>query len=172
MRAKAPTSTSTSSTEVSLLEVGRIDKPHGIRGEVVVSLTTDRTERVAAGSTLTAGDRVLVVESSKPLQHRWIVRFAGVDTREDAEALHGAVLRAEPLHDVDDDVLWVHELIGSTVVDAGDGRELGVVESVEANPASDLLVLAGSGALIPSRFVVAHSQGRVEVDLPDGLLDL
>jgi 16S rRNA processing protein RimM len=145
-----------------------------VRGEVVVSLTTDRTERVAVGSTLTtAGDRVLVVTSSQPHQHRWIVRFDGVDTREAADALHGAVLLAPPLEvDDADDVLWVHELIGSTVVDAGDGRELGVVEAVEANPASDLLVLAGTGALVPARFVVSHGDGRVVVDIPDGLLDL
>ena len=173
MRAKARTSPSTSSTEASLLEVGRVDKPHGVRGEVVVSLTTDRTERVAPGSVLRAGERALLITESKPHQHRWIVRFEGVETREDADALHGAILRAEPLESAgDDDVLWVHELIGSVVVDTRDGRELGVVEAVEANPASDLLVLAGSGALIPARFVVSHSAGRVEVDVPAGLLDL
>ena len=157
-----------------LLEVGRVDKPHGVRGEVVISLTTDRTERVAPGSVLHAGGRALVVAASKPHQHRWIVRFEGVDTREDADALHGAVLRAEPLTRDATDVLWVHELIGSTVVDASDGRELGVVEAVEANPASDLLVLAGGGGLIPVRFVVTHDavQRRVIVEVPEGLLDL
>ena len=46
------------------------------------------------------------------------------------------------------------------------------MESVEANPASDLLVLAG-GPLIPLRFVVSTEPGvRVVVDIPDGLLDL
>lgn len=160
-----------------LLEVGRVDKPHGVRGEVVVSLTTDRTERVAPGTVLHAGGRALVITSSKPHQHRWIVRFEGVETREDADALHGAVLCAEPLagtNGEDGDVLWVHELIGATVVDAADGRELGTVEAVEANPASDLLVLAGSGALVPARFVVSHdaAERRVVVDVPDGLLEL
>ena len=49
---------------------------------------------------------------------------------------------------------------------------LGTVVSVEANPASDLLVLDG-GALIPLRFVVGNEPGvRVTVDVPDGLLDL
>jgi len=47
------------------------------------------------------------------------------------------------------------------------------VEAVEANPASDLLVL-DSGALIPVRFVTSHdaAAGVVEVDIPEGLLDL
>ena len=72
---------------------------------------------------------------------------------------------------MDPDALWVHELIGSVVEDQS-GSELGMVESVEANPASDLLVL-DSGALIPLRFVVSSVPGeRVTVDVPDGLLDL
>jgi hypothetical protein len=47
------------------------------------------------------------------------------------------------------------------------------VASVEANPASDLMVLE-SGALIPVRFVTAHDAAArtVDVDIPDGLLDL
>jgi hypothetical protein len=49
---------------------------------------------------------------------------------------------------------------------------LGTVEGVEANPASDLLVLDG-GVLIPLRFVVASEPGvRITVEVPDGLLDL
>jgi len=78
------------------------------------------------------------------------------------------VLSAEPLDD--DDELWVHELIGSAVMNTA-GDRLGMVESVQANPASDLLVL-DSGALIPVVFVLSHDAGAVLVDLPEGLLDL
>jgi 16S rRNA processing protein RimM len=78
------------------------------------------------------------------------------------------VLRAEPIDDPDE--LWVHDLIGATVVDAA-GAELGTVASVEENPAADLLVLGG-GELIPLTFVVDVAPGRVTVDLPEGLLDL
>ncbi len=44
--------------------------------------------------------------------------------------------------------------------------------AVEANPASDLMVLE-SGGLIPVRFVTAHdaAAGTVDVDIPEGLLD-
>ena len=45
-----------------------------------------------------------------------------------------------------------------------------MVEAVEANPASDLLVLDGE-RLVPLRFVVAHAPGVVTVDVPDGLFD-
>ena len=50
------------------------------------------------------------------------------------------------------------------------GRSLGHVTAVEANPASDLLVLEGGG-LVPLRFVVDHGPDRVVVDVPDGLLE-
>lgn len=151
-----------------MLEVGRVVKPHGIAGDVLVELVTDRVERLAPGSVLATDDGALEVESSRPHQHRWIVRFAGVAGRDGAERLRGTVLLAEPLDDPD--TLWVHELIGATVRDVT-GRVLGAVTAVEANPASDLLVLA-SGALVPLRFVVeAVPRETVVVDVPEGLVD-
>lgn len=155
-----------------LLEVGRVVKPHGLRGEVVVALVSNRPERMAAGSVLVATGRPLVVDHARPFEAtgsgRWLVAFEGVGSREAAEPLRGLVLSAHPLDDPD--ALWAHELIGARVVSAG-GEELGTVEAIEANPASDLLVLAGGG-LIPLRFVVDHRDRRVTVDIPPGLLEL
>ena len=72
---------------MTLLEVGRIDKAHGLRGEVVVTLTTDRTDAARTRARCcSAGDRLLVVAESRPHQHRWIVHFEGVTDREEAEA--------------------------------------------------------------------------------------
>ncbi len=153
-----------------LLEVGAVAKPHGLRGDVTVSLVTNREERVAPGSVLTTeSGRDLVVLRSSAHQGRYIVTFEGLRGIDDAEAIRGERLFAPPL--ADPDALWIHELIGSQV-ESTSGEVLGVVESVQANPASDLLVLAG-GAMIPLRFVVGGSQGgRVTVEIPDGLLDL
>jgi 16S rRNA processing protein RimM len=151
-----------------MLEVGRVAKAHGLRGEVIVSLITDRAERVAPGSVLVAGERTLEVEASRPHQKHFIVSFVGVTSREAAEDLKGLVLHAEPLDDPDE--LWVHDLVGSVVVNSA-GDRIGAVESVQANPASDLLVL-DTGALIPVVFVLSHDDGAVLVDLPEGLLDL
>jgi 16S rRNA processing protein RimM len=153
-----------------LLEVGRIVKPHGLRGDVIVSLVTNRDERVAPGSVLSTKDgRELTVARSSPHQGRFIVTFEGLEGIDEAERLRGTELLAPPL--IDPDALWIHDLIGSRVEDTG-GRVLGTVEGVEANPASDLMVLDG-GALIPLRFVVATQPGRcVTVDVPAGLVDL
>ena len=152
----------------SLLEIGRISRPHGLRGEVVVALTTDRIERLSAGSALTTDKGVLVVEASRPHHDRWIVAFEGHATREQADELRGLALRAEPLDDPDE--LWVHELVGADVVTV-DGEDVGRCTGVLANPASDLLELS-SGALVPVVFVVDRAPGRVTVDPPNGLFDL
>lgn len=155
-----------------LLEVGRIVKPHGLQGEVVVALVTNRRERVAPGSVLVAVDRTLVVRNARSFEAtgdgRWIVRFDGVGDRAGADALRGMVLRAAALDDPQ--ALWTHELIGASVINSA-GEVLGRVSAIESNPASDLMVLEGGG-LIPLRFVTAHQAGRVTVEIPAGLLDL
>jgi len=150
------------------LEVGRIGRPHGLRGEVTVVLITDRAERTEPGAVLYAGERRLVVEAARTHANRMVVRFAGVEDRDAAEALRGRVLSADPLvgHD---DVLWVHEVVGAEVHDVK-GTRLGIVTAVDANPAHDLLVL-DDGALVPVVFVVEHAPGRVVVDTPAGLLE-
>lgn len=152
-----------------LLEVGRITKAHGLAGQVLVALSSDRTSRLDPGSVLSTGRGALTVVSASRHQDRWIVKFAEIDGRDAAETWRGTVLEAEPLED-DGDALWVHELVGAVVV-LLDGTEVGTVSAVEANPASDLLVL-DSGALVPVVFVVDHEPGRVTVDPPEGLFDL
>jgi 16S rRNA processing protein RimM len=151
----------------SKLEVGVIGRPHALAGSVVVHLVTDQLERVAPGATFETDAGLLTVRSSRPLKGRFVVGFEGYDTVASAETLRGTVLWSEPLDK--EGTLWVDELIGATVRDV-DGAILGTVAGVEANPASDLLVL-DSGALIPMRFVVGALIGdTVTVEVPDGLL--
>jgi 16S rRNA processing protein RimM len=152
------------------LEVGRIGRAHGLRGDVVVTPVTNIPERFAAGSTLWVDDRPYVIVSSRPNQHRFVVRFEGVDDREGADGLRGKLVEAEPLAEPPEGELWVHELIGSEVRDRA-GESVGRVVAVEANPAHDLLVLDG-GALVPMVFVVSSESGVVVIDPPEGLFDL
>ncbi|MGH9104546.1 MAG: ribosome maturation factor RimM [Acidimicrobiales bacterium] len=155
-----------------LLEIGYMGRPHGLDGGVVVQLVTTVPGRLAPGSALECAGSRLVVDSAQllpgarsPKGTHWLVHFGGITTRDQAESLRGHPLRAEALERAQG--LWVHELIGAQVVDtAGEGH--GTVTAVEANPASDLLVLDG-GALVPLHFVVEAVPGRVTVDGPEGL---
>lgn len=152
-----------------MLEVGRINRPHGVRGDVLVSLTTNRAERLKTGAVLASEDREFVVRDSRLHKGGWIVAFEGVSDRSAAEAVSGTVLYAEPINDPDE--LWVHELIGAVVVDQHEISR-GTVVRVLENPASDLLELE-SGALVPVRFVTdLLPTERITVDVPDGIFDL
>lgn len=182
-------------TEHVMLQVGDVVKPHGLRGEVVVHLVTNRLERVAPGTRLVCirpsararsaarppisdAEPVaalaeppfpseLEILESRPHQGRHLVKFQGISTLEQAEALRGAVLEAEPIEDPE--AFFVHELIGCEVVDVA-GQRRGSVTAVEANPASDLLVL-DDRHYVPLRFVVERLPGRLVIDPPDGLFD-
>jgi 16S rRNA processing protein RimM len=156
-------------SETPRLEVGRIGRAHGLRGEVSVTLTSDRVERLTAGSVLFVEGRAVVVAGARPHAGRWLVCFEGIDDRSAAEALLGLTISGEVLPSEADE-LWVHELIGADVRDRA-GRDLGQVLSVEANPASDLLVLDGD-VLVPMTFVVERGPGFVVIDPPEGLLDV
>lgn len=151
------------------LEVGRIAKPHGLAGEVVVDLITTRTSRLAPGAVLAVEDGALTVVASRRYGRRWLVVFEGVSTREAADALRGKVLSAEVMEEQDPEAIWVHEIVGAVVVDTA-GCALGTAVAVVANPASDLIEL-DSGGLIPLSFVTGKGSGQIVVDPPPGLLD-
>lgn len=155
------------------LEVGRILKAHGLRGQVVVHLWSDRRERLSPGADLETERGPLTVIAAHPHQDRFLVTFEGITDRTQADAWRGVVLSAPRLDDddeEDDDVIWIDDLYGATVVDA-QGVTRGVVVEVEANPASDLMVL-DTGALVPLTFVTAvRANELVEVDTPEGLFE-
>lgn len=133
-------------------------------------MTTNRAQgRLVPGFVLSSNAGPMEVTASRPHQGRWIVSFVGVTDRNSAETIRGRTLVAEALDEVDDGTLWVHDLIGSEVVDTA-GRAHGPVLAIEAQRDSDLLVLAHD-RLIPLVFVVEATPGRILVDVPAGLLD-
>ena len=166
-------------------EVGRVVKPHGLRGEVSVHVLTDRPEvRFAQGATLFLDGRPTTVASSRPHQGRWLVRFEGVADRSAAEGLRGQLVTASPLEGDDDtDTFWVHELVGLTVV-TEESEDLGDVVAVVELPAAagyDLLEVAhpdGHTWFLPAADdlveAVETEDGDVllvVIDPPEGLWD-
>lgn len=167
-----------------LLTVGRVVRPHGIHGEVIVEVHTDEPEqRFAVGAQLLTGEgeRRLTVAACRPHLGRLIVAFDGVDDRDGAEALRGTLLQVDsatlaPPEDPEE--YRDHQLVGLSAVTPG-GERLGEVVDIDHAPASDLLVVRrpdGRTALVPfvSAIVpeVDLTGGRVVVDPPPGLLDL
>jgi len=151
------------------LEVGKIDKAHGVHGDVVVTLLSDRTERLDAGAVLFRDDgSQLTVIKSRPHQHRYIVEFGEITGREAADDDRGTILFGDPI--IDPEVIWIHDLIDSPVVDV-DGNELGTCVSVLENPASDIIVLDNEGLIPLTFYVEQRDDDTIVVDPPDGLFD-
>jgi 16S rRNA processing protein RimM len=167
------------------LVIGRIVRPHGIRGEVVVEITTDEPEsRYPVGAALAtdpAQRGPLTVEAVRPHQGRLIVAFAGILDRDGAEALRGVRLWVESADlapPADPDEFHDFQLVGLRAVDDA-GVVLGEVVDVEHGPAADLLVLRrpdGGRALVPFvKAIVPEVDvvgGRVVLHPPEGLLEL
>ena len=157
--------------------VGRIGKPHGIRGEVTLDVRTDEPDRrFAPGTTLRAeapagADRrpaSLTVARARWHQSTLLVTFEELADRNAAEAARGTVLHATIGPDdmpEDPDEYYDHQLVGLDVVDL-DGTHLGQVTALVHGSAQDLLTVRtpdGRDTLVP--FVSALVP---EVDLDAG----
>ena len=98
--------------------VGRITRPHGVRGELTVVVLSEVPGRFDVGATVfLESGRALTVATSRPHKDRVLVTFSEVTDRESAEALRGAVLvvpqsTSPPLAEGS---WWDHQLVGCAV---------------------------------------------------------
>ncbi len=162
--------------------VGRIGRPHGLRGEVTVQVTTDDPDgRFAAGAVLGTdpGSRgPLTVTGMRRSGPVLVIGFDGITDRDAAETLRGTLLTLDsatlPVPD-DPDEFYDHQLIGLSVLDRS-GTVLGTVAEVMHPPASPVLVVNrpdGSEELVPFVSaivpVVDLEAGSLVVEPPDGM---
>jgi 16S rRNA processing protein RimM len=160
-------STSSTSRPDGLLHVGRVGRPHGVRGDTYLDFFTPRPERLAPGSRVWIAGRWHELASVRAQGERFVARFADVEGRDAAEALTNAEVWAEPIDDPS--VIWVHEVVGKRVV--ADGVDRGVCVAVIDNPAHPILEL-DTGALVPGVFIVSLDGDTVMVEVPDGLFEV
>ena len=167
------------------LVVGRVLRPHGIRGELAVEVLSDAPDRFSPGAELGAGDpdgqgplRPVTVTAARLHLGRLLARLEGVEDRDAAAELRGALLSIpmEAARPLAPDEFWPHQLVGLAVVDR-EGRQRGRVADVLPGTAHDLLAVAlpsGERALVPAvaaLVTVELEAGRVLVDAVPGLLD-
>jgi len=168
--------------------VGRIGKPHGLRGEVTVDVRTDEPERrFARGSTLRAEPpagsasslRQVTVADSRWHQSVLLVRLEEVPDRTAAESARGIVLHASIPADEspeDPDEFYDHQLVGLAAYDEH-GTALGTVAGLVHGGAQDLLRITTPErreALVPFvKALVPHvdlAGGRVVIADRPGLV--
>jgi 16S rRNA processing protein RimM len=169
------------------LTVGRVVKAHGVTGELVVDVRTDDPElRFAPGSVLRAKgsdrrERTYTVHTVRPHGARLLLRLEGVADRDAADALRGSVflIDSADLPPIDeDDTYYDHQLEGLRVRTTA-GLEIGTVTEVLHTAGGELLAVKRDGApelLVPFVGAIVTSvsldDGVVEIDPPDGLLEL
>jgi 16S rRNA processing protein RimM len=168
----------------SMILVGRIVRPQGNRGEVVIAPETDfAAERFRPGASVTTrrggGPESLAVVESREHDGRWIVGFAGVTSIDEAEQLRGAELRIDPrdIRELEPGAFYAHDLIGCRV-QTTTGTAVGEVSAVQLDTGTPLLVVNAEGreVLVPLAEEICRRidvAGKVVViEAIDGLLDV
>lgn len=162
--------------------VGRVLRPHGVRGEVVIEVLSDVPGRFQPGSRVQGirpgkAPLTLTVAAGRPHKSGAVVRFAGCEGREAAEALRGLDLevpRAE-VPSAPSGTYYQYELLGCRC--RNDGEELGRVVEVVEDGGGVMLIVEGGGRRVPVPFVkqflldVDVARGRIDLALPPGLLE-
>lgn len=159
--------------------IGRVGRPHGVRGEVTVQpLTDEPARRFVPGVVLAAGDRTLTLAGARRHGDRLLAVFEEIADREAAADLTGTLLSLDVPADEDtgeDDAWYDHQLVGLTVRSTS-GVDLGEVLRVEHGAQDLLVVRVGAGERLvpfvgPIVPVVDVAAGFLVVDPPSGLLD-
>ena len=170
----------------SRLVVGRLRKPHGLKGSLTLFPLTDRPDAVfAAGRAVwrvgVDGEPVagpVAIEWSRPYHREWLVKFAGAERREDIDPWRGLFLAvpAEELPPPEGDEVYLHELDGFAVR-LPDGTPLGLVSAVYELPSGLMIEVQGPKRefLLPYKkeFVrdVDRAGRRLVVTPPEGLIE-
>jgi 16S rRNA processing protein RimM len=166
--------------------VGRLRKPHGLKGDCTLFPLTDNPETVfAPGRELwvvnLAGETVegpLRIERSRSYHRDWLIKFVGVESRDalDPFRSHFLGVPQDTLMPLGEDEVYLHELDGFSVRLADD-TPLGLVSAVYELPAGLMIEVQGPKRefLLPYKkeFVqqVDRAGRRLVVSPPEGLLD-
>ncbi|MEW6093743.1 MAG: ribosome maturation factor RimM [Chloroflexota bacterium] len=155
------------SGEPAFLAAGKVRRPHGVRGEVVVELYTDFPERLCPRTQVYLGEKhlPLTLRSARSHNEGLLLGFEGIDTPEAAGHYRNQVLyiAAKSLPDLAAGEHYFHQLIGLNVADE-DGNLLGILTEIVETGANDVYVVTGADGkelLLPAIPSVV-----LDVDLP------
>jgi 16S rRNA processing protein RimM len=162
------------------LAIGFLRRPHGVRGEIIMDLHTDFPERLKRGKKLLVGEehQLLVVEGIREHQKGVLIKFAGIETTEEAGKLRNTwvYIKASDAPPLPEGQLYQHELFGFQVVDENDNPLGELVEILETG-ANDVYVVrndSGKEILLPAipSVILDRDAARrlMRVHILDGLI--
>lgn len=163
-----------------LYKIGKIGKPHGVKGEVSFHFSDDVFDRTEAEYLMLCIDGLMVPFFMEEYRFRSdetaLVKFCDIDTQERASELTGCeVFFPRDVADNDDDNLSWAEIIGYSLIDSATSKNVGKIASVDDSTINILFELE-DGTLIPASIElitnVDKKHKEIEIELPDGILDL
>ena len=163
---------------VGYTAVGRVLRPHALRGEIRVSPFSPTARNLQRGRPVFIGGVRRVVLRARLDRDAWILELEGLKDRQQVEALRGELLEApdaEVIRD-DDESYFVHELIGLRVIGT-DGQAIGVVDDVLQSGAADVYVVKTlSGELLVPAIAdvvsgISLGNGTIIITPLPGMLD-
>jgi 16S rRNA processing protein RimM len=175
-------------TREDLVIVGRVRRPHGVRGELLIELLTDEPDAVYASGRRVFGGSVegdadddaptLTIAETRPFKDGLLVTFREITDRAEAETWNGRHLLVpeDELAPPAEGEVYVHELKGMTV-ELASGERVGTVTDVFEVPQGLLLDVARQRGtvLVPfsGEIVIDVDRERrvVRIDPPAGLLE-
>lgn len=162
-------------------KIGRIGKPHGIKGELTMMVEDDVFDRVEGEYLILLIDGILVPFFIEDYRFRSeqsaLVKFCDIDTQERASELTGCdVFFPRSLSDSDDtDTLTWQEAIGYQLADDNSGKTLGTISYIDTSTANTLIEL-DNGMLIPAAYEIIKDinteQRLITMSLPEGLMEI
>jgi 16S rRNA processing protein RimM len=167
--------------EPAFLAVGRLRRPHGLKGEMMMDIITDFPERLKRGVTVYVGPdySTMSLRSVRTHDRVLLVAFEGLDTPEAISELRNQMVyvSSEGLPPLDEGEYYHHELIGLTVVDE-EGNVLGTLTDILETGATDVYIVqpeSGPEILLPGSDEVILDidldAGQMRVHLLPGLLN-
>lgn len=161
-------------------KIGRLGKPHGVKGEITMQVDDDVFDRVDADYLVLLIDGILVPFFIEEYRFRSnetaLMKFCDVDCEDAARELTGCdVFFPRDRSDADEENVSWAEIVGYRLVDARSGREAGTIASVDDSTLNILFCLT-DGKLIPANEElitdVDTGNRQITIDLPEGILDL
>lgn len=131
--------------EPVFLVVGKLHRPHGVRGEIRMSVWTDFPKRLQSGVVVYVGSehRPLSLRTVRSHQQGMLVTFNGYDNREQVVELRNQLVhvRADDRPPLPEGEFYLHELLGMRVIQDDDNLELGVIAEILETGANDVFVI-------------------------------
>jgi 16S rRNA processing protein RimM len=159
------------------LAVGKLRKPHGVKGEMLMEVWTDFPERLTKGKQIFVGEDHITyeIDGIRSANRNLLIHFVGHNASQDVDQLRNAVIyvQTDSLPTLPEGEYYFHQLIGLHVIDEN-AQPVGILSEIMETGANDVYVLIspdGEEILIPAIDEVIKKvdleRGEIIINLPE-----